>query len=113
MLLGLDLGTGSVKALLMAESGAILGGGTASYAVRAPRPGWAESTPDDWWAAVLEATKAAVGRRGAEVTALGLSGQMHGVVLADELGFPLRPAILWADARSGRELSAYHGLDEN
>src|SRR5919202_6777601 len=107
MLLGLDLGTSSVKALRLAEDGSVLGEGSASYAVRAPRPGWAESSPEDWWAAVLEATGAAVGRRGAEVRALGLSGQMHGVVLADELGLPLRPAILWADARSGEELAAY------
>ena len=113
MLLGLDLGTSSVKALLMDESGAALGEGSAPYSVRAPRPGWAESSPDDWWAAVLRATEAAVGRRGAEVKALGLSGQMHGVVLADGRGLPLRPAVLWADARSGGELSAYRGLDEN
>jgi xylulokinase len=110
MLLGLDLGTSSVKVLLLAEDGVVLGEGSSSYAVRAPRPGWAESYPEDWWEAVLEATAAAVGRRGAEVTALGLSGQMHGVVLADELGLPLRPAVLWADARSGRELAAYRGL---
>jgi xylulokinase len=111
MLLGLDLGTSSVKALLMDEGGAVLGEGSAPYAVRAPRPGWAESSPDDWWAAVMRATDAAVGGRGAEVTALGLSGQMHGVVLADGLGRPLRPAVLWADARSGAELAAYRGLD--
>src|SRR5215203_5715006 len=113
MLLGLDLGTSSLKALLLDEGGASLGEGSASYAVRAPRAGWAESSPEDWWAAVLEATTAAVGRRGAEVKALGLSGQMHGVVLADELGFPLRSAVLWADARSGAELAAYRRLDED
>ena len=113
MLLGLDLGTSSVKALLLDEGGAPLGEGSASYAVRAPRPGWAESSPEDWWAAVLEAKDAAVGRRGAEVTALGLSGQMHGVVLVDELGLPLPPAVLWADARSGAELEAYRRLDED
>jgi xylulokinase len=113
MLLGLDLGTSSVKALLLDEGGAVLGENSASYAVRAPRPGWAESSPEDWWEAVLEATAAAVGRRGAEVTALGLSGQMHGVVLADELGLPLRPAILWADARSSAELAAYRRLDDD
>src|ERR687895_305438 len=113
MLLGLDLGTSSVNALLLDEGGAPLGEGSASYAVRAPRPGWAESSPEDWWAAVLEAKDAAVGRRGAEVTALGLSGQMHGVVLADELGLPLRSAVLWADARSGAQLTAYRRLDED
>jgi xylulokinase len=111
VLLGVDLGTSSVKALLMEENGDALGEGSAPYPVRAPRPGWAESSPGEWWAAVLEATKAAVGHRGAEVTALGLSGQMHGVVLADEGGFPLRPAVLWADARSGAEIGAYRGLD--
>src|SRR5215204_1344134 len=113
MLLGLDLGTSSVKTLLLAEDGTVLGEGSAPYAVRAPRPGWAESSPEDWWEAVLKATGAAVGRRGSEVKALGLSGQMHGVVLADEQGLPLRPAILWADARSGDELAAYRGLDED
>src|SRR5215213_11801605 len=111
MLLGLDLGTSSVKALLMQEDGDAVGAGSAPYPVRAPRPGWAESSPDDWWAAVLEATEAAVGRRGAGVTTLGLSGQMHGVVLADERGLPLRPAVLWADARSEKELAAYRKLD--
>jgi xylulokinase len=113
MLLGLDLGTSSVKALLMEDSGDAVGEGSAPYPVRVPRPGWAESSPDEWWAAVLEATEAAVGRRGAEVTALGLSGQMHGVVLADEGSLPLRPAILWADARSAAGLDAYRGLDED
>jgi xylulokinase len=113
MLLGLDLGTSSVKALLLDEGGVPLGEGSAPYAVRAPRPGWAESSPEEWWGAVLEATTAAVGRRGAEVTALGLSGQMHGIVLADELGLPLRSAVLWADARSGAELAAYRRLDED
>jgi xylulokinase len=114
MLLGLDLGTSSVKALLMQENGDAVGEGSAPYEVRAPRPGWAESSPCEWWDAVLEATGAVVGGRGgAGVTALGLSGQMHGVVLADEGGAPLRPAGLWADARSGAELAAYRELDED
>jgi xylulokinase len=113
MLLGLDLGTSSVKALLMEENGDAVGEGSVPYPVRAPRPGWAESSPDEWWSAVLEATEAAVGRHGAEVAALGLSGQMHGVVITDGEGLPVRPAILWADARSGTELEAYQGLDED
>jgi xylulokinase len=110
MLLGLDLGTGSVKALLLDEGGAVCGEGSASYPIHAPRPGWAESSPEDWWEAVLEATAIAVGPRGYEVKAIGLSGQMHGVVLAGGGGRPLRPAVLWADARSGTHLSAYRGL---
>lgn len=112
MLFGLDLGTSSVKALLMAEDGGTIGEGSASYPVRSPRPGWAESAPEDWSNALASATRAAVGPHGAEVVAIGLSGQMHGVVLTDDRGRPLRPAILWADTRSTRELAAYRGLCE-
>jgi xylulokinase len=113
VLLGLDLGTSSVKALLMAEDGDTLGEGSASYPVRSPHPGWAESSPEDWWNAVVEATQTAIGRRGTEVAAIGLSGQMHGVVLADDRGRSLRPAILWADTRSAEQLATYRGLDED
>jgi xylulokinase len=113
VLLGLDLGTSSVKALLMAEDGDTIGEGSASYPVRSSRPGWAESSPEDWWNTVVEATQTAVGPHGAEVGAIGLSGQMHGVVLADDRGRPLRPAILWADTRSAEQLAAYRGLDED
>ena len=111
MLLGLDLGTGSVKALLLDGEGRARGEGSAPYPVRAPQSGWAESAPEDWWEAVREATTAAVGPRGDEVVALGLSGQLHGVVLAEGGGRPLRPAVLWADARSGEQVAAYRGLD--
>jgi xylulokinase len=113
VLLGLDLGTSSVKALLTGEDGAALGEGSASYSVRSPHCGWAESSPDDWWDAVVAATKSALGPRGAQVVALGLSGQMHGVVLTDDRRLPLRPAVLWADARSGQKLAAYRQLDED
>jgi xylulokinase len=113
VLLGLDLGTSSVKALFLSEDGGILGEGSASYPVRSPQTGWAESYPDDWWNAAVEATRIALGSHGAQVAALGLSGQMHGVVLADERGHPLRPAVLWADARSGEQLAAYRKLDED
>ncbi len=113
MLLGLDLGTGSAKALLLAEDGAVAGEGSASYEVRSPRSGWAESGAEDWWNAVAAATRSALGGRGREVTALGLSGQMHGVVLSDPGGHPLRDAILWADSRSGGELDAYRRLDRD
>lgn len=113
MLLGLDLGTGSVKALLLAPDGSGAGESSISYPVRSPGPGWAESHPEEWWGAVGEAAREAVGSRGPEVTALGLSGQMHGVVLSGADGRPLRPAILWADARSTGQLDAYRSLDED
>src|SRR5918999_5814271 len=96
----------------MGEDGGILGEGSASYAIRSPGPGWAESSPEEWWGAVVEATKTAVGSSGAQVAALGISGQMHGVVLADERGHPPSPAVLWADTRSAEQLAAYRRLDE-
>ena len=110
MLLGLDLGTGSAKAVLVDEGGDVLGEGAASYVVRSPRPGWAESDPGDWWRACTNAVRDAVGGRGSGVRGLGLSGQMHGVVLSDAGGEALRPAVLWADTRSAAELGAYRAL---
>ncbi|MBW4639436.1 MAG: xylulokinase [Gloeocapsa sp. UFS-A4-WI-NPMV-4B04] len=110
MLLGIDLGTGSAKALLLATDGTTIGEASSSYPVHAPYPGWAESEPGDWWLAVGEAVRKAVGNYATQVQAIALSGQMHGVVLASEPGQPLRPAILWADTRSTK-LNAYHSLD--
>lgn len=110
MLLGIDLGTGSAKALLLATDGTAIGEASSSYPVHAPHPGWAESEPGDWWSAVALAVRKAVGNHADQVQAIALSGQMHGVVLASESGEPLRPAILWADSRS-TTLNAYHSLD--
>lgn len=110
MLLGLDLGTGSVKAILISETGVVLGEASAAYAVESPMPGCAETAPENWWDAVAGAVREAVGQRGAGVGAIGLSGQMHGVVLSDASGLPLRPAVLWADTRSREQLAAYRDL---
>ena len=111
MLLGIDLGTGSAKALLLATDGTAIGEASNSYPVRAPHPGWAESEPQDWWLAVASAVRKAVGNHADQVQAIALSGQMHGVVLASESGQPLRPAILWADTRSFAALNTYHSID--
>jgi xylulokinase len=110
VLLGLDLGTGSIKALLLEPDGTVIGEGSSAYPVNAPHPGWAETNPNDWWNAAQDATRKALGARGHEVTAIGLSGQMHGVVLCNVIGTPLRDAILWADTRSHDELEAYRTL---
>jgi xylulokinase len=112
MLLGLDLGTCSVKALLLDEDGTPRGESSASYPVESPCAGWAETSPEDWWIAVAEVVRDAVGDRGPDVTAVGLSGQMHGLVLTDDNDNPLRPAILWADTRSTEQLAAYRNLDD-
>jgi xylulokinase len=113
MLLGIDLGTGSVKALLLDTDGTVVSEASSSYLVQSPYPGWAESDSADWWLAVVKAVREAVGDRSNLVRAIGLSGQMHGVVLVDEIGQPLYPAILWADTRSQKELEVYRSLDSN
>ncbi|MDQ6709588.1 MAG: xylulokinase [Candidatus Dormibacteraeota bacterium] len=110
MFLGLDLGTSSAKALLIDVDGSVAGAGSSAYAVHHRQPGWAESDPQDWWDAATIAVQEAVGSRGIDVAAVGLAGQMHGVVLCEEDGEPLRPAILWADARAHRELEPYRAL---
>src|SRR4028119_1475078 len=111
MLLGIDLGTGSAKALLLATDGTAAGEASSSYPVHAPHPGWAESEPGDWWLAVASAVRKAVGNHADRGQAIALSGQMHGVVLASESGQPLRPAILWAGTRSSATLNTYHSLN--
>jgi xylulokinase len=95
--LGLDLGTSAVKALFVGEDGRVGARGRAPCRVDSPAPGWAESDPRRWLASAGKAVRQAGDRR---VDAIGLSGQMHGVVLCDEAGDPVRPAILWADRRA-------------
>ena len=114
MLLGLDFGTGSVKALLLSTEGTVLGEASQPYPIDAPQPDWAETDPQAWWNAAAIAVRSIVSAQIAQnqsVQAIGLSGQMHGVVLTTAAGEPLRPAILWADTRSSQSLTAYHQLD--
>jgi xylulokinase len=110
MLLGLDLGTGSCKALLLEPNGTAVGEASRRYAVQAPHPGWAESDPQTWWTALLEAAREAIGEYATEVRAIGLSGQMHGTVLSDAGGKPTRNAILWSDTRSSAVLERFSSL---
>lgn len=110
MLLGIDLGTGSVKALLLDKAGTVLAESSQTYGVQSPKPGWAETDPEAWWEAVAIAVRQAMANSSYPVEAIGLSGQMHGVVLADKEGRPLRPAILWADMRSSDVLEVYQQL---
>jgi xylulokinase len=106
-LLGIDLGTSQVKALLCSRSGQVLGTGTASYSVLAPGSGRAEIDPEDWWRATATAVAAAVRREGCEISGLAVVGQMHGVVLTDPAGVALRPAVIWLDRRSSAEVEDY------
>ena len=109
--LGVDLGTSGVKALLTGVDGAVLGQGTAGYRIRVPATGRAESVPEDWWLATRAAVCEALAEADrADVTALAVAGQMHGVVLVDECGAALRPAILWLDQRAAAEAATYAEL---
>jgi xylulokinase len=110
-MLGIDLGTSSVKVLILDEQGRIVNTSKADYKVLAPRPGWAESDPAEWWSATVAAVQAVKTLEpAAEVNAIGLSGQMHGVVPTGEDGTPTRAAMLWADTRAEEELARYHSL---
>jgi len=121
--LGLDLGTSSAKAVVTDTGGRVLAQASAGYAVNSEQAGYAESDPGDWWSAVRacarEAVDAAVraGSRaggstgGARPAAIGLSGQMHGLVLTSADGEALRPALLWADSRATGALAAYRRLE--
>jgi xylulokinase len=108
-LLGLDIGTSAVKAVLVDESEAVIAEASAPLSTTQPRPGWSEQNPEDWW----RATEAAIASvKGAapdvlrRVEAVGLSGQMHGAVILDEADAPIRPAILWNDGRATAECAA-------
>ena len=99
--LAVDLGTTNCKTLLLDEQCRIVQKHTVEYSVSVPRPGWAEQQPEQWWQAV----KSSIGRVVAdaepgEIQAIGLSGQMHGLVALDAHGQVVRPAILWNDQRS-------------
>jgi len=107
LLLGLDIGSSFVKATLV-EAGAGVPLARASaprveMPTRAPQPGWAEQDPGDWWRSVVESTREVVRRAGADgpsVAAIGLSYQMHGLVVVDRRQRVLRPAIIWCDGRA-------------
>ena len=97
-LVGIDVGTTGVKAVRISETGEVLARHEEEYPLSIPQPGWAEQDPEDWWRASERALDA-VGRDGP----VGLTGQMHGLVLLDAADRVLRPAILWNDQRTGAE----------
>ena len=107
MLLGLDLGTGSAKALIVAPSGRVEAEAAAPYAFESPQTGWAQIEPSRWWEAVRQCVRALPAELRAAVQGVGLSGQMHGVVLTDDGGRAIRPALLWPDRRAVSEMARY------
>ncbi len=107
--IGLDIGTSSTKGLLVDEAGQVVASASHPYELIQPAPGWAEQNPEDWWEATCTVVRKLIQKAGiqpSEVKALGLSGQMHGMVLIDQAGQVVRPPILWCDVRTTAECRA-------
>ena len=102
--LGVDLGTSSVKVLLVDETGAVRKTASRTYPLEFPQPGWSQQNPADWWNAVVQCIPELLeGEDKSQVAGLSVGGQMHGLVVLDENDQVIRPAILWNDGRTGRE----------
>lgn len=116
--LGIDVGTGGTRALIIDEKGAVAASASTEHAPFAsPRPGWAEQDPRDWWRACELAVRQVLrssGLHAEDIACVGFSGQMHGAVLLDSVDDVVRPAIIWCDQRSEaqcRELEQIFGRD--
>jgi xylulokinase len=105
--LGIDVGTGGTRALVIDEGGRVVASASEDHQPFAsPHIGWAQQDPDDWWRACGVAVRNALARggiRGKQVACVGLSGQMHGAVLLDERGRVVRPALIWCDVRTEKQ----------
>jgi xylulokinase len=116
--LGIDVGTGGTRALVMDAQGKLLASASAEHEhFASPQPGWAEQDPRDWWQACGKAVRQAIqssGLNAGDITCVGFSGQMHGAVLLDSADAVVRKAIIWCDQRSeaqSRELEEMFGRD--
>ena len=106
MLLGIDIGTSGTKTLVCDLKGKVLATATAEHPIYAPKPGWSEQHPEDWWQATCKATKAVLKKAGvkaSQIKGVGLSGQMHGSVFLGDGPKALRPALLWNDQRTAEQ----------
>jgi xylulokinase len=106
VVLGIDTSTTATKAVLVDEDGRVIGVGAAEYGFEIPHPGWAEQAPALWWDGTVAAIREVLARTATpplDVVAIGLTGQMHGLVLLDAADEVLRPAILWNDQRTAAE----------
>src|SRR5271155_2318608 len=116
--LGLDIGTGGSRALLVDEHGHVRHAFTAPHEeMRMERPLWAEQRPEDWWSAAQAAIRGVLresGLSGSDVRGVGLSGQMHGLTLLDASDRVIRPALIWCDQRSQPQVDWFNrqaGID--
>ena len=106
MLIGTDIGTSGTKTVLFDLNGNALASDTQEYPLYQPQNGWAEQDPLDWWNAVCKSIKNVIAKSGAdpkEIKGIGLSGQMHGLVMLDKNDKILRRSIIWCDQRTQKE----------
>ncbi len=106
-LIGIDVGTSATKTVLFDEKGTVISSSSQEYPLYQPHNGWAEQKPEDWRDAVLKTLKEVVVQSGVakeDVKGIGISGQMHGLVMLDEDGEVIRPSIIWCDQRTGAEV---------
>jgi xylulokinase len=111
--LGIDTSTTSSKALLIDERGEVIAVASAAHTLQTPKPLWSEQSPLEWWEAVSASIRSVLekaGVAGDRIGAVGLTGQMHGLVLLDEAGYVLRPAILWNDQRTQSQCDEIHQI---
>ena len=104
--LGIDVSTTGAKALLIDAQGRVVCSETTPLSLSTPHPLWSEQDPHEWWAGTANSIRQALAKSGVradQVSAVGLTGQMHGLTLLDEASEVLRPAILWNDQRTGAE----------
>ena len=103
--IGIDLGTSAVKLLLMGDGGEIVRIASREYPIEFPRPGWSQQDPEDWWKAVRAGIPELLeGVDAGQVRGIGAGGQMHGLVALDENDAVIRPAILWNDGRTQKQV---------
>lgn len=109
--LGVDISTTGSKALLVDESGTVIATASSPHTLQTPKPLWSEQNPSEWWQAASASIRSVLqkaGLGGESVSAVGLTGQMHGLVLLDGVGEVLRPAILWNDQRTQSQCDEIH-----
>ena len=110
-LIGIDLGTSGTKTVLFDESGAVVSSATEEYPLYQPNNGWAEQDPADWWGACIKTLRKVLAdskKTPDDISGIGFSGQMHGLVMLDESGEVLRNSIIWCDGRTADECAEIH-----